>query len=62
MKAYHTYLTVTDPEQIVIFDAPFRTGEKFEIVVMTPEVNRQERVRELKALFKETQSLPQFKP
>ncbi len=60
MKAYHTYLTVTDPEQIVIFDAPFRTGEKVEIVVMTAEDNHKERVRELKALFKETQSLPQI--
>ena len=60
MKAYRTYLTVTDPKQIVISDAPFRAGEKVEIVVMTAEDNRQERVRELKALFKETQSLPQI--
>lgn len=60
MKAYRTYLTVTDPKQIVISDVPFRIGEKVEIVVMPAEDNRQERVRELKALFKETQSLPQI--
>ncbi|MGI8670633.1 MAG: hypothetical protein ACR2J3_12440 [Aridibacter sp.] len=60
MKAYRTYLTVTDPKQIVISDAPFRTGEKVEIVVMTAEDNRQEQARELQALFRETQSLPQI--
>ncbi len=60
MKAYRTYLTVTDPKEIVISDAPFRTGEKVEIVVMTAEDNLKERVKELKALFKKTQSLPQI--
>lgn len=60
MKAYRTYLTITDPKQIVIADVPFRKGEKVEIVVMAAEDNRQERVRELKALLKETQSLPQI--
>ncbi len=60
MKAYRTYLTVTNPKQIVISDAPFRAGEKVEIVVMTAEDNRQEHVRELQALFKKTQSLPQI--
>lgn len=60
MKAYRTYLTVTDPKQIVISNAPFLAGEKVEIVVMAAEDNRQERVRELRDLFKETQSLPQI--
>lgn len=60
MKAYRTYLTVTNPKQIVISDAPFRIGEKVEIVVMTAEDNHHEKVRELQALFKETQSLPQI--
>lgn len=62
MKAYRTYLTVTDPKHIVISDTPFRTGDKVEIVVMTvSEDNRKERVSELKGLFKETQSLPHVK-
>ncbi len=61
MKAYRTFLTVTDPKQIILSDVPFRAGEKVEVVVLTAEENRQEHVGELKALFKETQSLPQIK-
>lgn len=60
MKAYRTYLTITDPKQIILFNTPFRAGEKVEIVVLAAEdTNRAERVRQLQDLFKETQSLPQ---
>ncbi|MGH9898697.1 MAG: hypothetical protein ACRD63_05395 [Pyrinomonadaceae bacterium] len=60
MKAYRIYVTVTDPQQIVLSNLPFRTGEKVEIVVLAAEdSNRAERVRKLQDLFKETQSLPQ---
>ncbi len=60
MKAYRTYLTITDAKQIVISNMPFRVGEKVEIVVLAAEDNsRAERVRQLQELFKETQSLPQ---
>ena len=59
MKAYKTYLTVTDPKQIILSDVPFRAGEKVEVLVLATEENRQERISELKNLFKETQSLPQ---
>ncbi len=60
MKAYRTYLTITDPKQIVLSNMPFRVGEKVEIVVLaTEDNNRAERVSQLQELFKETQSLPQ---
>ncbi len=59
MKAYKTYLTVTDPKQIILSDVPFRVGEKVEVLVLATEENRQERLQELKNLFKETQSLQQ---
>ncbi|MGH9900912.1 MAG: hypothetical protein ACRD68_03630 [Pyrinomonadaceae bacterium] len=60
MKAYRTYLTITDPKQVVLSNMPFRAGEKVEIVVLaTEDNNRVERVRQLQELFKETQSLPQ---
>lgn len=61
MKAYKTYLTVTDPKQIILSDVPFRAGEKVEVLVLATEENRQEQIRELKNLFKETRSLPQVK-
>ncbi len=61
MKAYRTYLTITDPKQIILSDMPFRIGEKVEIVVLAAEEdnNHAGRVRQLQDLFKETQSLPQ---
>lgn len=60
MKAYRTYLTITDAKQIILSDMPFRVGEKVEIVVLAAEDNnRAERVRQSQELFKETQSLPQ---
>jgi hypothetical protein len=61
MKAYKTYSTVSDTKQVVLSDVPFRIGEKVEIVVLTAEdTDAKERVRKLKNLFKETQSLPQI--
>ncbi len=60
MKAYRTYLTITDQKQIVLSNMPFRVGEKVEIVVLAAEENnRAERVRQLQELLRETQSLPQ---
>ncbi len=60
MKAYRTYLTITDAKQIVLSNMPFRVGEKVEVVVLAAEDdNRAERVRQLQDLLKETQSLPQ---
>jgi predicted DNA-binding antitoxin AbrB/MazE fold protein len=61
MKAYKTYSTVSDLKQVILSDVPFRAGEKVEIVVLTTEdSDRSERVRKLKNLFRETQSLPQI--
>ncbi len=60
MKAYKTYTTVSDSKQLILSNVPFRVGEKVEIVVLTTEGGEgAERVRKLKNLFKETQSLPQ---
>lgn len=60
MKAYRTYLTITDPKQVILSNMPFRVGEKVEIVVLaTEDDNHTERIRQLQELFKETQSLPQ---
>lgn len=60
MKAYKTYSTVSETKQVILSNVPFRVGEKVEIVILTTENGeRAERVRKLKNLFKETQSLPQ---
>ncbi len=59
MKAYRTYLTIKDPKQIVLSNVPFRPGQQVEIVVLAADEDNVARVRELKDLFKATQSLAQ---
>lgn len=61
MKAYKTYSIITDTKQVVLSDVPFRAGEKVEILVFSADNgDHDERVRKLKDLFRETQSLPQI--
>lgn len=61
MKSYKTYSTVTTAKQIVLTDLPFGSGEKVEVVVRAANGKRSERIRRLRKLFKETQSLPQVR-
>jgi antitoxin ParD1/3/4 len=58
MEAYRTYITITDPQQVVLRDVPFQAGQRVEVLILTYNVDM---VQEMKALFKETQSLPQVK-
>jgi hypothetical protein len=59
MKAYRTFVTVGDPQQVVLTDVPFQAGERVEVVLLGADPERAERLRELQALLRETQSLPQ---
>lgn len=57
MKAYRTYLTITDPRQLVITDLPFSTGQRVEVLLLAQEEGRIKPVRELESLLKETQAI-----
>jgi hypothetical protein len=59
MKAYRIYLTIKDPKQIILSNLPFRPGQQVEIVVLATDEDNVTRVRQLKDLFKATQSLAQ---
>jgi len=60
MTAYKKYVKISDPKSLVLNDLPFKQGQVVE-VVMTAQDNgeSEDRVRELQALLKETQALPQ---
>jgi len=60
MTAYKKYIKISDPKSLVLNDLPFKQGQVVE-VVMTAQDNgeSEDRVRELQALLKETQALPQ---
>ncbi|MEW5831187.1 MAG: hypothetical protein AB1846_20025 [Chloroflexota bacterium] len=59
MEAYRTKIKIRDPKQVVLSNLPFRSGQVVEIVVLAEDDDRKVVVDEFKALFKETQSLPQ---
>ena len=59
MEEYRTKIRIKDPKQVILSNLPFRSGQVVEIVVSVPDEDRKAAVEEFKALFKETQSLPQ---
>jgi|SaaInl8_200m_RNA_FD_contig_41_195792_length_714_multi_2_in_0_out_0_3 antitoxin ParD1/3/4 len=61
MKAYRKYLTVSDPGHISIYNVPFRSGQKIEVLLLPAEDEKDMYLKELKDLFKETQQLAQAK-
>ena len=62
MNEYKTSTVITSSKQVILSDMPFGVGDEVEVVVSRSENgSRTERVRTLKALFKQTQSLPQVR-
>jgi hypothetical protein len=59
MKAYRTYLTVTDAKQVVLSDVPFQPGQVVEVLVLAQDDDHALTLRRLDTLFKTTQALPQ---
>lgn len=58
MKAYRTYLTITDPGQVVLTDLPFQPGEHIEVLLLAQSDDDPAPVQELVTLLKTTQALP----
>jgi len=60
MKAYRTYLTVTDSKQVVLSDVPFEPGQIVEVLVLAQDADRALALRRLDTLLQRTQALPQI--
>ncbi len=58
METYKPYITIENPERVVLSNLPFQAGQRVEIIIL-PEYNRVAINQKLKALFKKTQSLPE---
>lgn len=58
MKAYRTYLTVTNPQEIIIPDVPFQAGQVVEVLLLAREDDKPEITRRLDVLLETTQALP----
>jgi hypothetical protein len=59
METYKTYITIENPERVVLSNLPFQAGQRVEIIVL-PEYDRAAISQKLKALFKKTQALPEI--
>lgn len=59
MIAYKRIVTIQDPRQLVLNDLPFEPGQRVEVVLLAEEVQSVAILADLKALFRETQALPQ---
>ena len=59
MRAYKTVARIQDPKKLVLENMPFHPGQMVEVLVLAQDSDEVERTTRLKALFKETQSLPQ---
>jgi hypothetical protein len=60
MTAYKKYVKIKDPKSLVLTDLPFKQGQVVEVVVIAQDNGESEaRLRDLQALLKETQALPE---
>ena len=58
MNAYKTYVTVTDSQELVLSNLPFKPGQKVEVIVLSEDETRKDVSQRLKQLFDETQAIP----
>ena len=61
MLAYKRVVIVKESGSIVLTDLPLQPGQKVEVIVFADEEEQKERLRNLRALLKETQGLPEAK-
>ena len=59
MDMIERYITIVDPDNVVISDLPFSPGQRVKVTIVAEDTNRDARISEIKALFKTTQRLPQ---
>jgi hypothetical protein len=59
MKAFRTYVTVSDPKKLILTDLPFRAGERVEALFLARDSGDAELPDAVRALCAETRALPQ---
>jgi hypothetical protein len=62
MNAYKRYLTIEDPNHIVLSGLPFKPGQRVEVIILAEDKETESLASKLQLLFKETQALHQDNP
>lgn len=58
MTAYKTFITIEDPNRVVLSDLPFQKGQRVRVVILSADNENAEISQRFRNLFQETQSLP----
>ena len=58
MHEIKKYVTIDNPNELVLSDLPFQHGQLVEIVMIAEDGEREKRIQELRTLLKKTQALP----
>lgn len=59
MTTYRKYITIEDPDRVVLSGLPFRAGQRVEVTLIAEDQQPLCYIQELETLFKTTQALPQ---
>ena len=59
MVAYERYITIENPDEIVISGLPLRAGQRIRVTIVVDETGSTGRDDQLRTLLKETQAFPQ---
>lgn len=55
MNVYKTYITIQDPNQVVLSDLPFQPGQRVEIIILAEDNPITEISNKVRNLFDKTQ-------
>lgn len=57
MDAYKKYITIEDPNHVVLSDLPFKPGQRVEVIILSEDNERVALLQKLRDLFTETQAI-----
>ena len=57
MNTYKKYITIEDPNYVVLSDLPFQAGQRVEVIILAQNNERDILAQKLRELLKETQAL-----
>lgn len=59
MNAYKVYVTIEDPNNVVLSNLPFQRGQRVEVIILAEDNERSAISQKISDLFDKTQSLPE---
>jgi hypothetical protein len=59
MNAYKIYVTIEDPNNVVLSNLPFQRGQRVEVIILAEDNERSVMSEKIRDLFDRTQSLPE---